>query len=383
MRKVLKRKYLFVLPIMLFGGIAMFAQTPLFSPSFSKLIDGEADFMDIDGDGDLDIMISGQTNIGSTTEIWKYNGTQFNLFSSSLPTLTSSTFDWADMDADGDLDLVLCGSESAYSQVCKVYRNGGTGTLTQVTELSTGIEQGHVKWGDFDGDGNIDILAAGYNVRENVTATIYKKLNDSTFTQWVDPIVLTGWMDAAVGDFSGDGKQDLVVTGYDEDNMPSTISRLGISSTGIPTPNLFDARLFLVDLDGNGNLELIQSGVRDGQVENHAYDWTGTAWALRADTLPPWQIMDMDGALVNGDTLPDLLICGVNPSGVGQTEIFLRAGSSYTAYGANLPAAESGVQYGDFDNDGDNDLLLFGPSPSGAILTRIYRNSSGTFVYFQ
>ena len=67
---------------------------------------------------------------------------------------------WGDYDNDGDLDILLAGyTESAY--VSKVYRNDGGGAFTDIGAALTGVRDCSVAWGDYDNDGDLDILLAG------------------------------------------------------------------------------------------------------------------------------------------------------------------------------------------------------------------------------
>ena len=61
-------------------------------------------------------------------------------------------------------------------------------------------------FGDFNGDGNLDVAAPFGN-----SVNVYLGRGDGTFQQAVSMVVREGPKPIAVGDFNGDGKLDLAV----------------------------------------------------------------------------------------------------------------------------------------------------------------------------
>jgi uncharacterized repeat protein (TIGR01451 family) len=72
----------------------------------------------------------------------------------------TSSVAWGDYDNDGDLDILLTGNAGNSNLVAKVYRNDG-GVFVAIDAAFTGVSYSSVAWGDYDNDGDLDILLTG------------------------------------------------------------------------------------------------------------------------------------------------------------------------------------------------------------------------------
>ena len=104
---------------------------------------------DIDGDGDLDLIVS--SNTVNSTKVYLNNGS--GVFSDTEQSLgTANTYQTAlgDIDGDGDLDLVA----PSYSGNDKIYLNNGSGVFSESSTFYSGGIQS-LELGDIDGDGDL------------------------------------------------------------------------------------------------------------------------------------------------------------------------------------------------------------------------------------
>ena len=130
--------------------------------------------------------------------------------STSIPNLNDASLDWGDYDGDGDLDLLVRGTEAENPRTA-IYRNDGNGTFTDIgATLSADFGQGAVEWGDYDADGDLDFI-----VLTGQETLVYRNDGNGTFTD-----IAAGLTDVAIGsvdwvDYDRDGALDLLVTGRD------------------------------------------------------------------------------------------------------------------------------------------------------------------------
>jgi hypothetical protein len=68
----------------------------------------------------------------------------------SLSGVIYGSISWGDYDNDGDLDILLTGG-SGSGQISKIYRNDA-GVFTEINAGLTGISYSSVSWGDYDND---------------------------------------------------------------------------------------------------------------------------------------------------------------------------------------------------------------------------------------
>jgi photosystem II stability/assembly factor-like uncharacterized protein len=248
---------------------------------------------DYDNDGDLDLLIpsvwvdsafSYQTvlmrNEGpNTTGGWIFTETD-SIFSSTSHAQTA----WADFDNDQDLDLLLINIAPLFDEgFIRRYRNDGNGVFVGEDILGTlSVEHGEAQWGDYDGDGDLDILVAG-NVKEtNGTYThmalrIYRNDNENFVPEDVIPCIpCDGWFDltaATWADYDSDGDMDILLAGNHNPGTGNIEGRAIVytnengvftkSDNELPAPRSMGDRggtFSWFDLDGEGDLDYFIAG---------------------------------------------------------------------------------------------------------------------------
>ncbi|MFC1547883.1 FG-GAP-like repeat-containing protein [Candidatus Neomarinimicrobiota bacterium] len=314
----------------------------------------------------------------------------------SLDGFGNSDAAWGDYDNDGDLDILISGSSSTLSDISMVYAYDPTSdafTPDGGVQLTPIKSTPALKWWDYNGDGNLDILLSGWKPEgagQVEFSEIYKGETDGTFTPLNAGLADFAQGDIAWGDYDNDGDLDVALSGWSGAAAVAGMYRNdGGTFSADPTatwPALTDGSVDLGDYDNDGDLDVLVTGINgNGEVETALYNNNGGQFGYVNTTMPnlahgnaAWGDYDSDGDL-------DILLCG-NGGGSNVTMIFSNGGSpdyTYTEIAAGLPGIKNGMAaWGNYDNDGDLDVLVSGVNDetTGANVTQVYQYDSGAFV---
>jgi len=378
-------KKCFLTGLLILGAFAVFAQG--FTPVDAGMVNvgrSSVAWGDYDHDGDLDALVTGDHGSGPyIASIYRNDAGEFVNINAGLTGIYNSAVAWGDYDNDGDLDILACGRNSSNSKTYIYQNNNGTFVQKDAGLPDIGSD-GAVAWGDYDGDGDLDILIAGaYSCR------IYKN-DELVFTDISAglPAVSNCWVDW--GDFDNDGDLDVFVMG---DLGGILVSSIFSNNTGIFTEMLqagitplAGGSASLADFDHDSDLDLLITGFNEflepqttifsnlGNMEfmNIYPGIIGASLGTAA-----WGDYDSDGEA-------DILLTGQNAGcGVLSSIVYHNEGNSvFNDINAPLDGAERGsAAWGDFDNDGDPDILISGITGAGTPGTRLYANDAGSNVY--
>jgi len=292
---------------------------------------GSTQWGDYDNDGDLDILLTGRTisYYNPISYIYRNDNGSFVNIMAPLPGVMNSNSQWGDYDNDGDLDILLMGY-TGYEFLTHLYRNDN-GDFIDAGANFQSIAGGSIQWGDYDNDGDLDILQTGYNLNYSYYTHIYNN-NEGNFEPSAHGLPNIASGSSQWGDYDNDGDLDILLTGANDYGAYSYIYR-----------------------NDNGSFVDIEAGL------------TG----VYASSVQ-WGDYDNDGDL-------DILLTGSPWSGY-LTRIYRNDNGSFVDIAAALPDINNGsVQWGDCDNDGDLDILLTGDTSAG-FTSCIYRNDDGSFV---
>ncbi|MCX8037146.1 MAG: FG-GAP-like repeat-containing protein [Candidatus Sumerlaeia bacterium] len=325
---------------------------------------GSVAVADINGDGAPDVLcaaylfseIAWWQNPGNPRNAW----TKRSLFTDTADQLRAVSA--ADMDRDGDLDFLCVGYLSADVMWWQNVDGAGTVWVRQnVDGALTGAWA--LRAADLDGDGDLDLAAAGY-----ATSTVvwYENTNGAG-TAWTRRIVDTGLLgpiDVAPADLDGDGDTDLAgasrFSGHAGWWPNRTLHRNAVYPTehgiGDSFAQACDAKT--ADLDGDGDLDILAAAYQTGEVawwQN--VNSRGTWWQKRpvaARCNGAWAVESAD---LDGDGDLDVLAAGVHENALRWWENSTGWAAVWTTRTIEAGVGEArAVAAADIDRDGDMDV---------------------------
>lgn len=309
------------------------------------------------------------------------NATAFVDTNAGISPAYNSSAAWGDYDNDGDLDFALCGLDVSTVRLFKLYRNDNN-LFTDVTTSITPVSYGTLAWGDYDRDGDLDLLLTGQSA-SGLISKIYRNDNGN----FIDINAgLTGvyFSSAVWGDYDNDGDLDILLAGASSTSSPfSPIAKIytnngGVFSSTIDLTGVRSCSASFCDIDIDGDLDILLTGattatspygvtLKQYRNDNGTYvDASATITGVYNSSLA-WADYDCDGD-------SDLILAG-NTGTISQTKLYRNdRGVLVDSEMFFTPAVYSSVAWGDYDNDGDYDVIVSG-SYISTISTKIYENN--------
>jgi len=229
--------------------------------SFSSIGPGFLWRIDYNNDGLLDICCAGELRLQGVNwraKFYKNTGQTFVEDTHNVPTNNVVYIDWADYNGDGRLDIAASSVNTGnhYNQIVSVYKNSEDGFIEefslQVNTLKSMVGYGITRWIDYDDDGDLDVVSVP---RDKFSNMRFIRNDHGSFT--VDDITVNSDIEpydkfhCSAGDYDGDGDIDLL-TGE------MLLTRNGDSfdvhqfegTWGHPVSTF-------VDMDGDGDLDIL------------------------------------------------------------------------------------------------------------------------------
>ncbi len=277
-----------------------------------------------------------------------------------------------------------------------LYKNNGSGEFTPAEHPFTGGAHVTYGWGDVNNDGNLDMVQSGFGGPP--FADLFTSDNAGVFTKQASSPLPQMAPTIGIADLNNDGYQDVYVFGNQDLGRPKILfnNKQGgyTESSQFESYKFIDPMVSPVDYDNDGDLDLfvMATNVQTGGDRRFSriFDNNGGTFTERNLNLMPkgwgsavWGDYDSDGdldLLLNGD--------GWLESGENNDNIYrlyrndagaFVAASTFQDY-RQLSAGDGG-RFADWDNDGDLDVIVTGWSHNqGRQATDIYLNNNGTFT---
>ncbi len=223
-----------------------------------------------------------------------------------------------DVDGDGWCDLYFCRLEGGNA----LYRNLGQWRFADITGPAGVACPGQNSMGaalaDVDGDDDLDLLVTGLGAGTR----LFRNDGTGRFTEATDSGLRRkgGATSLALADFDGDGDLDLYVAHYRTDTWKDRPPGLNVEVRLVNGEiRVTPPGRFIPVAQRSGGVELSELGepdifyLNDGRGHFSAVPWEGGVF--RDETNRPLRQPPMDWGLsvwfrdLNGDRLPDLLLC--------------------------------------------------------------------------
>ncbi len=355
----------------------------------------DVNLLDVDGDGDLDVfLVEGTDSLAGRPNRLLVNDGQGNFSDQSATRLpapnnqNSTIADFGDVDGDGDLDLLVAnvlGEDLLINNGAGVFTlaNGQIPAPIVIPPQNRFDISSHALLVDVDGDGDLDAVISNENpFNPSPTGGDQNRLwinngagvfTDDTAARLPARNDQTGAVVA--GDIDGDGDTDLVVLNRGQDFVLVNADGLGhfVDQTATRFPVTSDTSRGggLADVDGDGDLDLLVGNSRGEPVAYYRNNGAGVFTAASFghvpgadETIAGLVLVDLDG---DGDDDVYLPNAGAFQQGHG----FLGGPDRYyrnngrgkfeerTEKHFGTPDADptTAAAFGDLDGDGDLDLI--------------------------
>ena len=362
------------------------------------LADGNTEYLDIDGDGELDYLTIGRREDNSEQVFVESNLITFN-----LPSLKNTDFDFADYNNDGMSDLIITGEDQnsgvAVSKLYLTFKElyGSEFRLLESDLTLDGLRESSADWIDYDSDGDLDLFLTGLDVDGKPKSILYKAENRFNTNQ-----APTAPKNVQAFPYGGNGNMYIQWESPDDDNSSSFryAVRIGtepgasdiLYANSITDTESANFGSTLIDIPGlltrnNINVQVlpgtyyisvqaIDGGNIGGPFSEEISVEADYAWNLqrlggiidrRLDTDESSQIkfMDMDK---DGDM--DLIGSNVGTRYSGRQAINILAfQNDIFQPKKGFSGGDSTFEIADFNNDGNEDIIMSVDEGTGSRIT--------------
>jgi hypothetical protein len=363
-------------------------------------------WVDVDGDGDLDLYVTNGGSLFENNEYYRNDGGTFTARPSSpiaQDSLRADGSSWGDYDNDGDPDLFVV---SWWGELNALFRNDGAGAFTRITSgapVTSGTYSEGCAWVDYDGDGDLDLYVAnsGNGTPETRGNALYRN-DGGTFAPVAgQPLVgeNSTTRHPSWGDYDNDGDADLFLANEGGENnrlFQNLLTETGapiFTEPGLPPLTTDGGDSWSAswgDFDNDGDLDLIvgnQHGETNFFYRNELTETGSVGFSSITDQKPAMNTgWTASTHWADWDNDADLDLVFANGWAAFATKrqknyYYRNDGDILNRANATAVSADTawayGAAWGDYDDDGDLDFAVANWWGTGET-NFLYRNEAQT-----
>ncbi|MBI1769978.1 MAG: VCBS repeat-containing protein [Bacteroidetes bacterium] len=270
--------------------------------------------------------------------------------------LSNSKIQWVDANNDSLLDVMIVNSAQGEIKLTFM-RNLGTNSFSLAQTISTGYQNGSFFLTDFDKDNHIDIVISGRNLSGTDGTEVFLNKGNFSFQKTGTKIQEQAYTEILFADLNNDGSKDMVAS--DANGLYLFEQRAGQFILRMDT-SVQATSIKSYDFDSNGFHDIAFSGLNSTTQPT-------TATLLLKDKfkiLSKVQVSDVNGSLeagdLNHDGLFDLIVAGRDSAGSQVIRIFQNNDTSFVQLKAINGLDTVAMKIADFNSDGKADIGFLG-----------------------
>ncbi len=309
----------------------------------------------------------------------------------------SRSVNFVDVNNDGWEDLFISNGPSS-GQHNFLYINQGDGTFTSLTDdpiVTDGAKSDGATFADIDNDGDLDAYVVTWYGQQNY---FYRNEGNGSFLLDKDSVLTTNGTyseTASWGDVNNDGWLDLFLTNSEGKPKQNQLflNQNGKSFKSTTTPanqsNTLSRSVNWIDINKDGKSDLFITN--EGKSPNELYLNTGKAPFFLSEQSAIWNelptgSMSASWGDVDNDGDLDLFLANAGYYQEIDNQLLLNDGKGNLSLNANSGLSKDGgcsygSAFGDFDNDGDLDLIVANGFCKSKLENWLYQNDGkGNFT---
>jgi len=333
-------------------------------------------------------MVGRAGSLNQTTNLYINDGIGNFRRKHKLENVVSGFMDHSDVDKDGDQDILIGGTKCNSQPTVNLYLNDGNGELSLVLDTPfSDVRNGSISFEDVDGDIDEDVLISGAIDHDTASTQLFLNDGEGQFKlSTTSKFRAASRSDVAFGDFDNDGDKDVIISGRNpKANFPHTIIYINDGQGNFLEEESFKfvneyGKIKISDVDKDGDLDIFILTDPSFGILSTLYMNDGNG-SFSKNSFTNFRVPNDDAEFIDldldGDE--DLVIVGEH-----QALTYANDGSgNFTEipkeYFDAVNYAE--IEVSDFDDDGDLDVLISGEDSADSLSTNLYiRKKDNSFI---